>query len=95
VRRVLAAAAIAATALLTPAPASAICAGPLCAIDGCAGTVNVCPTAQSCSGGVSVCPMAHPNDCHSSVDVCLNLVGPVIYCGPALSTVCALIPDVG
>jgi hypothetical protein len=38
--------------------------------------VNVCLTAQSCSGFVSICPMAHPDDCRSNVDVCLDFVGP-------------------
>lgn len=42
----------------------------------CHDTVNVCPTAQSCSGYASVCPMAHPDDCASYVDVCLDFVGP-------------------
>jgi len=37
---------------------------------------NVCPSAQGCSGTVSVCPMAHPDDCQSNVDVCLDFVGP-------------------
>lgn len=73
-RRILAAAALAALSI-SPAPASAdVCAGTaLCAVTGCAGTVNVCPTAGSCSGGVSVCPGAQPRNCHSSVDVCLGL----------------------
>lgn len=38
--------------------------------------INVCLSAQSCSGTVSVCPMAHPDDCHSNVDVCLDFIGP-------------------
>ena len=42
----------------------------------CHDTVNVCPTAQACSGYASVCPMAHPDDCASYVDVCLDFVGP-------------------
>lgn len=42
----------------------------------CDGQVNVCLDAQECSGGISVCPMAHPDDCHSNVDVCLDFVGP-------------------
>lgn len=43
----------------------------------CSGTVSVCTTAQDgCDGFVSVCPMAHPDDCHSNVDVCLDFVGP-------------------
>ncbi|HVF03428.1 MAG TPA: hypothetical protein VNA20_01170 [Frankiaceae bacterium] len=70
-RRILVAAALAALSTF-PSPAQAdVCAGTvLCAVDGCRGTVNVCPTAQTCSGGVSVCPMADARDCHSSVDVC-------------------------
>ena len=40
------------------------------------GWVNVCPTARECSGFVSVCPMAHPDYCHSNIDVCLDFVGP-------------------
>ena len=73
-RRFLAATAIAAlSAFGLGGHAQAVCAGNLvCTIDGCSGTVNVCG-GQSCSGGVSVCPFAHPDDCHSSVDVCLNL----------------------
>lgn len=69
-RRVLALAALAAAAFVTPASAD-LCAGPLCAIDGCSGTVNVCG-GEECSGVVSVCPFAHPDDCRSSVDVCLD-----------------------
>ena len=38
--------------------------------------VNVCLSEQSCSGFVSVCPMAHPDDCHSNIDVCLDFIGP-------------------
>ena len=38
--------------------------------------INVCLSEQECSGFVSVCPMAHPDDCHSNVDVCLDFVGP-------------------
>ena len=38
--------------------------------------INICPSAQGCSGTVSVCPMAHPDDCQSNVDVCLDFVGP-------------------
>ena len=74
-RRALVAAAAAALAAGLGGPANAeVCAGRLlCAVDGCYGTANVCPTAQSCAGGVSVCPMADPDDCHSSVDVCLGL----------------------
>lgn len=91
-RLVLAATLAAAAAFGGPANAD-VCAGNvLCAVSGCYGTVNVCPTAESCSGGVSVCPMAHPRDCHSSVDVCLNLIGPVLDCGPALYQVCKLVP---
>ena len=82
-RRALAVAALGATALFGyGGPAHAICAGSLlCAVDGCTGTVNVCPTARQCSGGVSVCPTAHPRDCHSSVDVCL---GPLTICIPCI-----------
>lgn len=40
------------------------------------GSINICLSEQECSGFVSVCPMAHPDDCHSNVDVCLDFVGP-------------------
>lgn len=73
-KRALVAAVLTAAAFGTGGTANAVCAGrTVCAVDGCYGTVNVCPTAQSCSGGVSVCPFAHRDDCHSSVDVCLGL----------------------
>jgi hypothetical protein len=64
-KRLLLVAALAAASFGFAAPAEA-----------CSNEVNVCPTAQSCSGWVSVCPMAHPDDCHSYVDVCLDFVGP-------------------
>ena len=44
--------------------------------EGCHDQYNVCPSAQECSGTISVCPMAHPDDCASNVDVCLDFVGP-------------------
>jgi hypothetical protein len=73
VRRALLAFLVAAGAA-TATPASAVCGAGLCAVSGCTGTVNVCATTGSCSGGVSVCPFADPDDCHSSVDVCLDVV---------------------
>jgi hypothetical protein len=94
VRRLIAAAAVAALAGFGPTGTAQadICAGSvLCALNGCTGTVNVCPSADSCSGFVSVCPFTHPRDCHSSIDVCL---GPftIVDCGPQLQSVCDLIP---
>ena len=79
--------AVLATAAFGYAPSSeAVCAGTvLCGVSGCRGTVNVCPTAPSCSGGVSVCPWADADDCHSSVDVCLDfgrVVASLIACTP-------------
>lgn len=70
-RRVLLAAVFAAAAAFAPATASAACVGEsLCALDGCFGTVSVCPFADACTGLVNVCPAAHREDCHGSVDVC-------------------------
>jgi hypothetical protein len=69
--RVLAVAALALAAALGAAGAASA--------DDCyysSGGVNICPSAQECSGTVSVCPMAHPDDCQSNVDVCLDFVGP-------------------
>jgi hypothetical protein len=69
VKRSLAVLAAAAFVLLAPA-------GAAYAEGECHDNVNVCPSAQACSGTVSVCPMAHPDDCQSNVDVCLDFVGP-------------------
>jgi hypothetical protein len=67
--------AVLATACFGFAPSSdAVCAGTVvCGVSGCTGLVNACPTATSCAGGVSVCPWAEPDDCRSSVDVCLGI----------------------
>lgn len=82
-RRLLAATVLTLVGLLTPAPpasADACVTTALCAVSGCVGTVNVCPTARYCSGGVSVCPYATPANCHSTVDVCLGYVMPAFSC---------------
>ncbi|HVF03426.1 MAG TPA: hypothetical protein VNA20_01160 [Frankiaceae bacterium] len=84
-RRLLVLALLALSAAGSGGSAQAACVGNVaCAVNGCYGGVNVCPTAQSCSGGVSVCPMAHPRDCTSSVDVCLDL---------AIALSCHGVPD--
>lgn len=91
-RRLLVIALLAFSAAGSAGSAQAVCAGTLlCAGTGCSGTVNVCPTAQSCSGGVSICPMAKPWNCHSSVDVCTGLVGPVLACQDIPQEVCGLL----
>ncbi|HVF03424.1 MAG TPA: hypothetical protein VNA20_01150 [Frankiaceae bacterium] len=93
-RRLLVLALLALSAAGSGGTAQAFCVGNLaCAVNGCYGTVNACPTAEYCSGGVSVCPMAHPRNCTSAVDVCLDLVGPVLDCGPVLAPVCKLLPS--
>ena len=69
-RRILAAAAIAAASFGGfGGTANAVCAGTvLCAVDGCTGLVNVCPTADECRGTVNVCVTA--DDCYGGVNVC-------------------------
>lgn len=66
--RILAAAALVAFAALGGSPAVA------CEYS--ANGINICLSAQECEGFLSVCPMAHPDGCHSNVDVCLDFVGP-------------------
>lgn len=90
-KRLLAAAALAAFGVLGPAtPASAICVGSaVCAADGCTGTVNVCGS-DECSGYISVCPFADPEDCHSSFDVC-----PGINITPTICIPCVFDDDDG
>ena len=72
-RRLLATAAIAVLGIFGPGggSADAVCAtNVLCAVGGCTGTVNVCPTGASCTGTVNVCPLTPRNQCNGNIDVC-------------------------
>jgi hypothetical protein len=71
---------------VAPAATADTCAGAvLCALNGCNGTVNICPTGADCTGTVDICPYTDPADCHGVVDVCAGGTLPSIhFCIPVV-----------
>jgi hypothetical protein len=70
-RRLLLAAAVAGAAITGgfAGTSQALCAGTaLCAVSGCSGIVNTCPTAPECYGTVNACPAA--TRCSGGVNIC-------------------------